>query len=73
MRKYIDATTYQHLRAGLKNEVTAADTVVSVDNFNMTVPKTQIFTNNQVCFLFQRFAGEIVAEDWNVFWQEIEV
>lgn len=73
MRKYIDATTCQYLRTDLKNEVSAGDTVVSVDNYNMTVPKSQILTKNQVCLLFQKFAGEIVPDDWNVFWQEIEI
>ena len=73
MRKYLDAVTYQHLRADLKNEFSVADTVVSVDHFNMIVPKSQIFTNNQVCLLFQEFAGEYVSDDWNVFWQKIEI
>lgn len=73
IRKYTDAVTYQQLRADLKNEILAADTVVPVNGCNVIVPKSQILSKNQVCFLFQKFTDEIKLDDWNIFWKKIEI
>lgn len=72
-RRYTDAITYQHMRADLQNEDLAADTAVSINGFNIMAPKSQIFSINQVCLLFQEFAEEIAPEDFEVFWKEMEL
>ena len=73
VRKYIDAVTYQHMRADLDKEISDADTFVQINDFNMRVPKSQILSKNQVCELFQEFADEIRLENSNIFWKIIEI
>ena len=73
VRKYIDAVTYQHMRADLKKENLDADTFVQINDFNIRVPKSQILTKHQVCLLFQEFIDEIVLEDLNIFWKKLEI
>ncbi|MBT9779517.1 hypothetical protein GPL15_23855 [Clostridium sp. MCC353] len=73
VRKYIDAVTYQHMRADLKQESLAADAFVSINDFRVRVPESQILTKKQVCSLFQEFTDGNPPEDWNFFWKRIEI
>lgn len=73
VRKYIDAVTYQHMRADLREEVSDADTFVQINDFSINVPKSQILSKDQVCELFQEFTDEIRLENSNIFWKKIEI
>jgi len=73
VRKYIDAVTYQHIRADLKKESSDADTLVRINDFTVKAPNSQILSQNQVCLLFQEFTDEIKPENLNIFWKELKL
>ncbi len=73
VRKYIDAVSYQHIRADLKKESLDADTLVQINNFNIRVPKSQILSTNQVCMLFKKFTDEIELENLSIFWKKLDI
>lgn len=73
IRKYVNAIEYQHLRADLKNGIPDADTVVTINNFNIKVLGSQILSQNQVCLLFQEFTDGIKPDGLDIVWKRLEI
>lgn len=72
-RIYSDSITYEHMRADLKEENSKADAFVQINGFKLEVPKSQIFSKNQVCSLFQAFVDEVEFDDFNIFWKKLDI
>jgi len=72
VREYVDAFTYRHMRADLKEEILDADTFVSINDWKIKVPESQVLSEDQVCFLFQKFTDGTKLEEMNIFWKKIE-
>lgn len=72
-RKYINAIEYQHLRADLKSGISDADTVITINNFNIKVPLSQILSQNQVCLLFREFTDGIKPDSLDISWKKLEI
>ena len=73
VRKYIDAVTFEHLRADLSQQSSDADKFVQINDFDVKVPDSQILSKAQVCQLFQEFTGEAALDGLDIFWKRIEI
>jgi len=73
IRKYIDAMTYEYIRADLNKEDLEADAFVQINDFHVNVPDSQILSRNQVCLLFQEFTDEIKSGNPDIFWKKLKI
>jgi len=77
VRKYIDATSYRHMRADINACITEenldTDIFVSVNDWKLRVSKSQVLSKNQVCLLFQEFVDEMELNDSNIFRKELQI
>ena len=67
--RYTDAVTCRHMRADLKEENSDADTPLSINDFTIRVPKSQILSLERTCSLFQAFTEDTLADHQDIFWK----
>ncbi len=73
IRNYTDPATWKQLRAEQKAENSVADALVSINNFQIQVPGSQVLSREQVCRLFLEFTEETLFLNQNIFWQTLEL
>lgn len=64
---------FSQLRADQKAENSVADALVSINNFQIQVPGSQVLSREQVCRLFLEFTEETLFLNQNIFWQTLEL
>ena len=73
VRTYTDPATWKQLRADQNAENSVADALVSINNFQIRVPKSQILSRDQVCRLFLEFTEETLFHEQNFFWKTLDL
>lgn len=73
IRIHTDPVTWQQARADLKAEQSEADTLVSINNFQIRVPVSQVLSGDQICRLFLKFTEETLFRDQNIFWKTLDL
>ncbi len=73
LRRYVDAVTYEQLRADLEEESSEEEASASINGWELKAPRSQILPKAKVFRLFQDFTEEMKLEEGEVFWKRIEV
>ena len=73
VRTYTGPVTWKQLRADQCAENSVADALVSINNFQIQVPKSQILSQDQVCRLFLEFTEETLFHEQNLFWKTLDL